>query len=163
MKKVASLMERIRNCNRTVLICFITGAAFALMGIFQLILILLTPPARTIDHIFLVIADMLISAGCIGYAVYLKRSDRGNDSADAAEAEKPEPVRHSAPSGGRNAVSPRPESDRVPGKENSGDRSRVPRNPEGRSAQPNGKSQTASRGNPAQSRQFNRRHSDSNE
>ena len=79
-KKSSDFMRRIRNCDRTILICLCTGAAFALMGLFQLILILLTPKSQTFDHYLLVITDFIIAAGCFGYSIYRNRNLPGISS-----------------------------------------------------------------------------------
>jgi hypothetical protein len=76
----------IRAYDRTALIIICTGVLFALMGIFQLILVLLTPSSQTADHYFLITADIIIAVGCVGYAVF-RQGGRRKDSPAGVSAE----------------------------------------------------------------------------
>ena len=69
-KALGSLYGRIRSLDRYSLICMITCAVFVLFGVFQLVLVILTPKTATFDHISLIIVDFIIAAFCIVYLIY---------------------------------------------------------------------------------------------
>ncbi len=93
MKNIINrLKDIIRSGDKNVLVSIITGIVFALLGLIQLTFVIITPLARSLDHIFLILVDFVITAVCFVYAL---RKARVEGSSQASEGR---PVRRANPS-----------------------------------------------------------------
>ena len=87
--------EKFKACDKSILVSGITAGIFILLGLIQLISVIVTPLARTFDHISLIPIDFMIAAFCVVYVLYRRGRLGGlklfHELAETPDSESDEP------------------------------------------------------------------------